>query len=508
MGGEMIRKIFYAAIIWMLPNIALAVPPPYGPIEYQNLHGLADAITYGADATGASDSYPAILSAISAVGPGGTVQIPNGTYYLSANPYATISSSINFAISPGTTFTGPGSSGLTGFAHLFTNGFNSISGPWDLYDGLPSPLSGANTTAGIASELLGPPSGAASQVLEYFGSDSNGNVTSGNVQENLNLVQNVHKADLIGTSIYKPFEIDLDVDVSTSMAPLANSGNGLIGMLMTGGGAGGSFQGSGMLGLIFQRTTGSWGNALTIQNSNNGLVVNASTIPINIQTTYFGNSTDPNCPSGTFPSGCTIDSGIVFSNAGTYANTEIAGSQLANGDDTIRFDRATDTSPTGTLLRFRNAANTADIFSVSSGGQETLQATGENTQIFLNAPSSFEGLLQLGYNGTFTGAVGTSSSQSIFLFDNTNGETPFNVTSGGVTTIGEVNKGVTSNTFFRPQITTVSNLATADPSPQAGDTLSVSDTTGCTANSTVTGGGGTSCALVYSGTSWKAIVTH
>lgn len=62
--------------------------------------------------------------------------------------------------------------------------------------------------------------------------------------------------------------------------------------------------------------------------------------------------------------------------------------------------------------------------------------------------------------------------------------------------------------YIRPGLTTVAGLATQDPTPRVGDMLSVSDATTCTANSTVTGGGATTCALAYSGTAWKAIVTH
>src|SRR5688572_11738743 len=43
--------------------------------------------------------------------------------------------------------------------------------------------------------------------------------------------------------------------------------------------------------------------------------------------------------------------------------------QQANGNNTLLGLRATDTSPTGTWLRLRNAANTTDLFSVATTGQ-------------------------------------------------------------------------------------------------------------------------------------------
>lgn len=42
--------------------------------------------------------------------------------------------------------------------------------------------------------------------------------------------------------------------------------------------------------------------------------------------------------------------------------------QLANGNDTLVGLRATDTSPTGTFLRFRDAANTTNLFTVGTDG--------------------------------------------------------------------------------------------------------------------------------------------
>lgn len=62
--------------------------------------------------------------------------------------------------------------------------------------------------------------------------------------------------------------------------------------------------------------------------------------------------------------------------------------------------------------------------------------------------------------------------------------------------------------FIRPSMPTVSALATADPSPQAGDMLAVADAVTCVTNTTPTGGGSTTCPLVYSGAAWKAMVTH
>ncbi|GLQ46703.1 hypothetical protein GCM10007862_17540 [Dyella lipolytica] len=69
--------------------------------------------------------------------------------------------------------------------------------------------------------------------------------------------------------------------------------------------------------------------------------------------------------------------------------------------------------------------------------------------------------------------------------------------------------GSITGTFVRPIMTTLASLSsTVDPSPQAGDQAAISDAVACTANSPVTGGASTSCAVVYSGTQWKAVVSH
>lgn len=71
-----------------------------------------------------------------------------------------------------------------------------------------------NNSNGVSREIVNPPSGAYEQCLAYIGGDTNNNVTAGNVQCLLNLVQNVHKVDVAPFSnIAKALEIDINVDV-------------------------------------------------------------------------------------------------------------------------------------------------------------------------------------------------------------------------------------------------------------------------------------------------------
>ena len=65
--------------------------------------------------------------------------------------------------------------------------------------------------------------------------------------------------------------------------------------------------------------------------------------------------------------------------------------------------------------------------------------------------------------------------------------------------------GPVFSTFVHFTPTTVSGLATADPSPSDGDKAYVTDATACTFNTAVTGSGSTHCPVHYDGSSssWK-----
>jgi len=69
---------------------------------------------------------------------------------------------------------------------------------------------------------------------------------------------------------------------------------------------------------------------------------------------------------------------------------------------------------------------------------------------------------------------------------------------------------LTAYGFVREGQTTFANLSTIDPTPQVGDHLVITDASACTANTAVTAGGGSahSCAVVYNGANWVALVTH
>lgn len=183
-----------------------------------------------------------------------------------------------------------------------------------------------------------------------MGGDTKNNVTAGNVQCLLNLVQNVHKVDVAPFSnIAKALEIDINVDVSTS-GPTSGSGNKLdvISILLTGGGTGGAYQGDASYGIVFQRSTCNWFMAIDISACYFWLQITARNTAVTVCTQY----TAP--PGSPVPSRLFINRGVAFDNlpGGAPGSQLMAVTQLSNNSDAIWISRKTDSSPTGTYLAF------------------------------------------------------------------------------------------------------------------------------------------------------------
>ena len=94
-----------------------------------------------------------------------------------------------------------------------------------------------------------------------------------------------------------------------------------------------------------------------------------------------GASADPafaSCPNGGGASAggsntqIQFNNGSAFGGASNFTYALVTGvvtlNQLANGNATLYGTRATDTSPTGNLIEFQNAAGTADLFKVDASG--------------------------------------------------------------------------------------------------------------------------------------------
>lgn len=130
-------------------------------------------------------------------------------------------------------------------------------------------------------------------------------------------------------------------------------------------------------------------------------------------------------------------------------------------------------------------------------GQYPLSSTG--TLIDAGTGTVAQGLSTI--SATVTGAViQMATGQKIAL------DSSHSLSSASLNVSGPI----TAGTILRPGQAIFSNLATINPSPQVGDEVVITDASACTANTQITSGGGTthSCAAVYNGAGYIAIVTH
>lgn len=67
--------------------------------------------------------------------------------------------------------------------------------------------------------------------------------------------------------------------------------------------------------------------------------------------------------------------GALANSSYNFSTGQLSLTQLANGNDLLNLIRATDTSPTGNLLRARNAANNADLFRLGVDGVIAISST-------------------------------------------------------------------------------------------------------------------------------------
>jgi hypothetical protein len=136
-------------------------------------------------------------------------------------------------------------------------------------------------------------------------------------------------------------------------------------------------------------------------------------------------------------------------------------------------------------------------------------AVGHNSGILFDAVNNqwpiHSGGTIIGTNGG-SAAHGIDLSASTFTSDAYRSPGFVVKPSGGVSATGvTINGGV-----FRPGQTTYADLRAADPTPQVGDMVNITDASTCTANTRITAGGGSahSCAAIYSGVGWIALATH
>lgn len=506
----------------------------------QHMADEPNVLDYGADPTGTSDSAAAFNSAIAAAAAnsGIAIHVPKGTYKIGSIPWGSAYRNIRIDAEPGVAWTGAGVTAGTGqlstewiFGHPLTNPWNATSGPSLNCYGLPQAGAGApgtNVTQCWSTELSGKRgAGAAGNtgLLGYIGIDNGDSIDNGNVAEAVNIVTNIHNADNpVSNFGGVGLEIDMNIDVACRQAsggaqgwttigtPNCSSNSGaadnstnpwtFTGVFVDSGGAGGPLQASlGGIGMQVKRDAGAWNFGFSCLWADTCFEAQAYNHALTIHTAYQNHTpNDPFCPSGSNSSNCAIRGGIFFDNAPYWANTLLAGAQLANGSDAIVLSRTTDSGPSGSFLRFRDHANSTDLFMVGATG--SVSATGS---IVINgAAGSYRPIWwQTSGSGRFemgtTGEAETGSNAGSNFYFNAK-------TDGGASNhdVFNVNRATGVMTIDQALVLPAYNVSALPASPVTGEIVMVKDANSPTWGSALTGGGSTKCIALYNGSAWVA----
>lgn len=320
-------------------------------------------VVYGTDDSAA---FQAAVNSLNAIG--GIIDVPQAIYMIQTAAPNSGTKSIQWNIDAGAVFDGAlgGSTNLLAFPRANTN--ESIV-PFGVFSQLrtSTPPTGANTLASTAGlfEALQPASHNGNAVALYAGARSA--AAAGLLWATNFLVQ----ADAgFGGSLHG---IELDVNVFTADAAALAKGLGVSGI--------GTRKAD--VAIEVQHGIG-WKRGIDLLNCDIGLQIRTS----------VATAIAVNAPAGGV-------GGIL------------TGKQLANGNEMIHLERFTDAGPTGSFLRFRNAANGADLFSVDAAGSMVAagvaSAAGFTTT---GTVDTFNALLRFAAPAGAAGSVGLGNATS------------------------------------------------------------------------------------------------
>jgi hypothetical protein len=291
------------------------------------LSAVSKTVTYGTDDSAA---FQAIHDSLPATG--GEVDIPYGVYMLhTAQNLRNPTKAVSLNISAGVVFAGAygSSTSLSAWPRANSNETIQPVGPFVQIRCGPA-MEGVNSVATFAAvheALQGTHNGNAGGHFAGFRSSA---VTGSGWGRNA-----LAQADAgFGGTIHGD---EIDVNVYTLDAAAVIKGLGISGI----GTAIGSGGRKADVALEIQHGVG-WKRGIDILNSDIG---------VQIRTT------------------CATALSIYAPAGGTGA--VLAGKQLANNGESLWLERNTDTAPTGNFVRFRNAANSADLFKVDVTGALT-----------------------------------------------------------------------------------------------------------------------------------------
>lgn len=239
---------------------------------------------------------------------GGTIHVPSDSYVVNTAP-SWGTKNVEWDFSPGAVITGT----QTTFPRLATNAANIPVGPWYYSQSSQTPPSNGAVVA--LSTEISQPTGEAASVALYSGATS---ASSGNIWGFNPLI--TAQSGFSGAA----YGIEVDVNSETT-----NSSSIVQGILITGSSSG-DLQNAINVSMI---GSSQWQSGLSIDHASNGVHISSTT------------------PNGM----------IWLGNSGVFPGSLIMGEQIANGNDSIILQRATDTSPTGFFQRYVNSSNTSSI---------------------------------------------------------------------------------------------------------------------------------------------------
>jgi Repeat of unknown function (DUF5907) len=268
-------------------------------------------------------------------------------------------------------------------------------------------------------------------------------------------------ADLPVATVSSPGVLQLAGDLSgASTAPQVISTHLVAPLPVTQGGTG-------------QTTAAAAFNALAPATAVGGLIVGSGTnsytnvalgasgqcLTSNGQNTVWGTCGSGGGTPGGANTQLQFDNNGAFGGTANFTYTSTTGvvslNQLANGNETIYGTRATDTSPTGNLIHFQNAAKTADLFKVDASGNVTAAS--------FTSTASGPFILN-GSEGSCTGA--TSGKDILCLGDATTHSALLSFNGGNFLPVPQI-AGDLGGTAASPQVVST-HLAAALPIAQGG----------------------------------------
>jgi hypothetical protein len=319
----------------------------------------------GATGGGVTDEYSSFLAAVNSLpAKGGRIIVPDGSYVLNTT-LTWGSKSIYWDISPSATFSGTGV-GQGKFPYMATNTSQLAVGPWIQSQ---STEYSTNTNGGIAGlnvEMLQPSSYTGQSVAGYFG--ALGNSATGNVWAINSLIQ----ANAGAGGTYQCIEVDVNNFSSTAtMKGVSISGAGTFAPKVA---------------LEITRSTKAWNYGIDIYSSSVGVRINDG-------------------PAESLLAGIVIGNPVI-QNDGLFI-----GKQLKNNGNGIVLQRNTDTSPTGSIIRITNAANTVNLFQIDVFGNISGNIlTCANAQISGAANPAATGVLNIGNTTTTSATAGAATA--------------------------------------------------------------------------------------------------